>query len=157
MAWILRFFQIKTVRAAWVFLFGSALLFLFGIYQAALSIAASPSDPGRDFEITFFAFWFLVIGTYMAIASWALFSARGRAFLEAQQQVPIKGNRTILWYAKFLFACYAAAFATMLLLGVLSLPFAGYAGLEAMFTANSGWYLLVAGLVWSPLVFRHLK
>ena len=157
MARILNLLQVTTVRAAWVFLIGSALLFLFGVYQAASSTAASSNDPGQDFEITFFAFWFLILGTYMAVASWALFSAKGRAFLEAQQQVPIKGNRTILWYAKFLFACCAAAFGSMLLLGVLSLPFAGYAGLEAMFSSNSGLYLLIAGLVWSPLVFRHLK
>ena len=154
---ILSLFQIKTVRSAWIFLFGSALLFLFGAYQTALSPAFSPGDPGRDFEITFFSFWFLIAGIYMAVACWALFSAKGREYLEAQEQIPIKGNRTILWYVKFLFACYAAAFATMMFLGILSLPFAGYAGLEAMFSPNSGLYLLIAALVWSPLIFRYLK
>ena len=150
-------FQIKTVRSAWVFLFGSALLFLFGAYQAAFSPAFPPGDPGRDFEITFLSFWFLIAGIYMAVASWALFSAKGREHLEAQEQIPIKGNRTMLWYVKFLFACYAAAFATMIFLGILSLPFAGYAGLEAMFSPNSGLYLLIAALLWSPLIFRYLK
>ena len=32
-----------------------------------------------------------------------------------------------------------------------------HAGLEAMFSSNSGLYLLIAGFVWSPLIFRHLK
>jgi hypothetical protein len=154
---ILALFQIKTLRSAWVFLLGSALLFLFGIYQAATSTAYPLGDPVRNFEITFFSFWFLILVSYMAVASWALFSARGREYLEAQEQIPIKGNRTILWYVKFLFACYAASFATLLFLGVVSLPFAGSAGLDAMFSPNSGLYLLTAGLVWSPLIFRYLK
>lgn len=132
-------------------------MFLFGAYQAATSAAGPPNEPGRDFEITFFSFWFLVVGAYMAIAGWALFSTKGREFLEAEQQMPTRGNRTVLWYLKFLLACYAAAFATMLLLGILSLPFAGYASLEAMFSPSAGLYLLIAGLVWSPLIFRHLK
>ena len=154
---ILSLFQIKTVRSAWVFLVGSGLMFAFGAYQALTSPAYPLGDPRNNFEVTFFLFWFVVLGAYIAIASWALFSVRGRAYLAAQEQIPIKGNRTVLWYIKFLFACYAAAFATMMLLGVLSLPFAGYAGLEAMFSPNSGLYLLVAGLVWSPLIFRYLK
>jgi len=157
MAWILSLFQIKTVRSAWVFLFGSALLLLFGVYQAVSSSATQPSNPGRDFEITFLSFWFLILGTYMAIASYALFTEKGREFLEAQKQIPISSNRTVLWFLKFLFACYAAAFATILLLGLLSLPFAGYVGIEAMFSPNSGLYLLIAGFVWSPLIFRCLK
>ena len=154
---ILSLFQIKTVRSAWVFLFGSALLFIFGAYQVALSPAYAPGDPRRNFEFTFLSFWFLIAGIYIAIASWALFSAKGRKYLEAQEQIPIRGNRTILWYLKFLLACYAAAFATLTLLGVLLLPFAGYAGLEAMVSTNSGLYFLITGLVWSPLIFRYLK
>jgi hypothetical protein len=154
---ILTLFQIKTVRSAWVFFFGSALLVLFGAYQAATSPAYPSGDPRRDFDITFLSFWFVIGAVYMGIASWALFSEKGRRYLEAQEQIPIKGNRTILWYIKFLFACYAAALATMMFLGVLSLPFAGFAGLEAMFSPNIGLYLLVAGLVWSPLIFRYLK
>ena len=154
---ILSLFQIKTVRSAWVFLVGSALMFAFGAYQALTSPAYPLGDPRGNFEVTFFLFWFVVLGAYIAVASWTLFSVRGRAYLAAQEEIPIKGNRTVLWYIKFLFACYAAAFATMMLLGVLSLPFAGYAGLEAMFSPNSGLYLLIAGLVWSPLIFRYLK
>ena len=154
---ILSLFQIKTARSAWVFLVGSGLMFVFGAYQVITSPSYPPGDPRGNFETTFFSFWFLVAGTYIAIASWALFSIRGRAYLTAQEKIPIKGNRTVVWYLKFLFACYAAAFATMMLLGVLSLPFAGYAGLEAMFSPESGLYLLIAGLVWSPLVFRYLK
>ena len=154
---ILSLFQIKTVRSAWAFLFGSALLFLFGVYQAALSPAYQPDDPGKNFENVFLSFWCLVTGLYMMVASWALFSTKGREYLKAQEQIPVKGNRTILWYFKFLFACYAVAFATMMFLGILSLPFAGYAGLDAMLSQNIGLYLLIAGLVWSPLIFRNLK
>ena len=157
MSRILSLFQIKTVRSAWAFFIASTLLFLLGVYQAVASSFAWSNDPGQEFDITFLLFWFFILGMYIAIASWALFSKKGREFLETQQQVPIRGNRTVLWYLKFLFACYAAAFATMLLLGILSLPFAGYAGLDAMFSPNSALYLLAAALVWSPLIFRHLK
>jgi hypothetical protein len=152
---ILSLFQIKTVRSAWVFLVGSGLLLLFGAYQAFKAPHIPSGDAGEFFVII--SFWFLVAGAYMAIASWALFSEKGRAYLETQEQMPIKGNRGVLWFLKFLFACYAAAFATTMLLGILALPFAGFDGLEAMFGPNSGMYLLVTGLVWSPLIFRYLK
>jgi hypothetical protein len=154
---ILSLFQIRTVRSAWVFLIGSGIMFIYGAYQALTSPPLPTEEPRDDFEIVFFSFWFLITGIYMAIAAWALFSVKGRSYLATQEQIPTKGNRTLLWYIKLLFACYAAAFATMMLWGVLSLPFAGYAGLEAMFSPKSGLYLLIVGLVWSPLIFRYLK
>lgn len=154
---ILSLFQIKTVRSAWVFLVGSGLLFVFGVFQAFKAPHIPSGEPGAAFVIVSLSFWFLVAGAYMAIASWALFSAKGRAYLESQEQIPIKGNRGILWFLKFIFACYASAFASMMLMGVLALPFAGFSGLEEIFSQNSGTYLLVAGLVWSPLIYRHLK
>lgn len=157
MKWILSLFQIKTVRSAWVFLVGSGLMFAFGAYQALTSPADPLDDPRGNFEVTFFLLWFVVLGLYIAVASWALFSATGRTYLTAQENISVGGGRTVLWYFKFLFACCAAAFATMMLLGVLSLPFAGYAGLEAMFSPNSELYLLIAGLAWSPLIFRYLR
>jgi len=154
---ILSLFQIKTVRSAWVFLVGSGLMLAFGAYMVLTSPTYPPDGPMGNFEVTFFFFWLAVLGSYVLIASWALFSVRGRAYLAEQEQITIKGNRTILWYIKLLFACYASALATMILLGVLSLPFAGYAGLEAMLSPNSGLYLLIAGLVWSPLIFQRLR
>lgn len=154
---ILSLFQIKTVRSAWIFLIGSGLMFAFGAYQAFTSHAFPLGDPRGNLEVTFFLFWFVVLGAYISVASWALFSVKGRAYLSTQAKIPIRGNRTVLWYIKFLFACYAAAFATMMLLGVLSLPFVGYAGLEAMFSPSSGLNLLITGLAWSPLIFRYLK
>ena len=125
---ILVLFQIKTIRSAWVFLVGSVLLFAFGAYQALTSPAYPHSDPRGNFAVSFFSIWFVVLGIYIAVASWALF-----------------------------FACYAAAFATVMLLGVLSLPFVGFVGIEAMFSPGSGIYLLFAALVWSPLIYRYLK
>ena len=154
---ILVLFQIKTIRSAWVFLVGSVLLFAFGAYQALTSPAYPHSDPRGNFAVSFFSIWFVVLGIYIAVASWALFSDRGRAYLTEQEYIPIKGNRKVLWYIKFLFACYAAAFATVMLLGVLSLPFVGFVGIEAMFSPGSGIYLLFAALVWSPLIYRYLK
>lgn len=105
---ILSLFQIKTVRSAWVFLVGSGLMFAFGAYQALTSPTYPLGDPRGSFEVSFFLFWFVVLGAYIAVASGALFSVRGRAYLAAQEKIPIKDNRTVLWYIKFLFACYAA-------------------------------------------------
>jgi len=93
----------------------------------------------------------------MAIACWALFSKKGQSYLKAQEQIPIKGNRGILWFIKFIFACYAAALATIMLFSILTLPFTGYSVQEAMFSHQIGLYLLITGLVWSPLIFRYLK
>ncbi len=148
---ILSLLQIQTLRSAWVFLAGSGLLFFFGVYQA-LDIYQYP-----HFEITFFAFWFLVTGIYMVVTSWVLFSEKGRMYLKAQEQIQIKGNRGLLWLIKFIFACYAAAIATIMLLGIMALPIAGYAGFDIMLSPNRGMYLLFAGLIWSPLFFRYLK
>lgn len=157
MTQLLSLLQIKTVRSAWVFLVGSALMFVFGAYQAVVSSAHALAEARSHFDILFFAVWFFLTGAYVGIASWALYSTEGRAFLVAQENVPVKGNRTVFWYLKFLFACYAAAFATLFLWGILSLPFAGYVGLEAMMSPESGFYFLAAGLVWAPMIFRYLK
>ena len=148
---ILGLFQIKTVRSAWVFLVGSGLLFIFGAYLAA----TAPQD--HKTPIAFLSFWFFVSLTYMAIASWVLFSKEGRNYLKAQEQIPIKGNRGILWFLKFLFACFAASLATIMLLSFLTLPFTSYSVQEAMFGPLSRFYLLIIGLIWSPLIFRYLK
>jgi hypothetical protein len=148
---ILSLFQIKTVRSAWVFLAGSGLLFAFGVYQAV----TAPKD--LEIPTAFLMFWFLVSLTYMVIASWALISKKGRSYLKAQEQIPIKGNRGVLWFIKFLFACYAASLATIMLLSILTLPFAGYSVQQAMFGPFIGLYLFITGLVWAPLIFRYLK
>ena len=151
---ILYFLQIKTIRSAWVFLFGSGLLFIFGIYQLIAYPQIFSESPTKYFEIVFFSFWFLVTSTYIAIGCWALFSNKGKEHLKEQEKTAIKRN--IFWFFKFLFACYAAAFATIMLLGVVSYPFVGHEGF--LFSSpNRGIYFLISGLVWSPLIFKNLK
>jgi len=61
------------------------------------------------------------------------------------------------WYGKFLFACFAAAFASFMLLGVLALPFVGYGALEAIFQPYGRYYFIGLSLLWAPLIFRFLK
>jgi hypothetical protein len=153
MARILKLFQIHTIRSAWVFLIGSGILFIYGIYQSIIY-----TNQILNTDITFFIFWFLITAIYMAIASWALFSEEGKSYLKAQEKAIEKSKRNILWYFKFLFSCYAAAFATMILLGVASLPFVGHSGFDAILRSpNQGLYLLICGLAWAPQIFRHLK
>ena len=150
---ILKLFQIHTFRSAWVFLIGSGILFIYGLYQSLIY-----TNQILNLEITFFAFWFLICATYIAIASWGLFSKEGKIYLESQEKIILKNKKNIYWYFKFLFACYAAAFATMILLGVISLPFTGHSGFDAVLNSpNRGLYLLVCGLIWAPQIFKNLK
>lgn len=154
---ILSLLQIKSVRSAWFFLIGSGLLFVFGAYQITTALESQFGEHPGNFEIIFFSFWFAITAGYMAIAAWALFSQKGREYLEAQEKIPIDGHRGVLWYLKFIFACWAAAFATIVFLGVLVLPFSGYDGFEVLLSPNRGMYVLISGLVWSPLIFGYLK
>ncbi len=154
---ILRLLQVKTVRSAWMFLIGSGLLFLFGAYQVFTTPAYAPEEPQASFVLVTFSFWFLISGAYLAIGSWALFSEEGRSYLEEQEQLTEKGSRGVIWFLKFLFSCYAAALATIIMLSVIALALLGSEGFEPMLSPHRGLYLLSAGLVWSPLIFRYLK
>ena len=152
---ILLLFQIKTFRSAWVFLIGSGAMFLFVVYLN--SPYSSSRSSVSSFSVMLDIALFLIAGAIMTIASWALFSEEGRAFLTTQEQIPIKGNRTVLWYIKFLFACYAAGVASAMFLSLMALPIVGYAGIEAMFSKQGLLYILLPSLLWSPLIFRYLK
>ena len=153
---ILHFLQIKTIRSAWVFLVGTGLMFLFGIYLLIKYPQIFSESPTQYFELIFFPLWFLITSTYMAIGYWALFSDKGKEHLKTQEKTAIKGSRNIFWFFKFLFACYAAAFATIMFLGVVLLPFLGNESF-LFFRPNQGIYFLVCGLIWSPLIFKYLK
>lgn len=45
----------------------------------------------------------------------------------------------------------------MLLIGIVALPFVGYRALDAMFRPNAGYYLIIFGILWSPVIVRYLK
>lgn len=154
---VLWFFQIKTVRSAWVFLLGSVLLMLWGAYIGLSGLREAPDHPEIGLEIIFFGVWFAVTGIYISIASWALFSEKGRIYLSEQEKIPIKGNRSFGWFLKFLFGCYAAAFASIMLFGVLALPFIGFRGFDVMFSQDFLLYALPVGIAWSPIIYRYLK
>lgn len=152
---LLRLLQIKPTRSAWIFLFGSAAMFLFTTY-ISLGGFTGWATPSR-FVLLTLAPWFLLTGAYIAIAIWALTSARGQQYIAIKQERIVTARRNWLWYGKFLFACYAAAFASFMLLGILALPFAEHRVFEAMFRPNGGYYLLFLGFLWAPLIFRYLK
>ena len=151
---ILAIFQITTKRSAWAFLFGSVLLFLFGIYQVLFAITPLSDTPNGSFIVNLFSIWFLVTGIYIVISIWALFSAKGRNYLELQESRP--KTKPIVWYAKFLFACFAASLATVILCSTLLLPFLGHTGFDA-FVEYLGLLILLIGLLWSPVIFKYLK
>lgn len=150
---VLTFLQIKTHRSAWMFLVGSVLMFLYGIYH--FYFFDSVSD---NFSKGFSGLWFLVTGAYVGLATWALFSKKGQAFLSEQEKLESHGPRTLWWLIRFLFACAAAAFATLMLISVLALPFLGLGSFETiLFGKFSLWYELAIGLVYAPFVNRYLK
>lgn len=68
-----------------------------------------------------------------------------------------KTKRTWRWWLKCAFASYAAAFATMMLLGVIALPFAEYRVLLAMFQPIGGLAILFLCFLWGPVMARYLK
>lgn len=130
-------------------------MFLFGAYVLLGGFSASGNTSG--FAVTLLAPWFLISGSYIAIALWTLFSARGQRYLAIEQETIANAQRDVIWYVRFLIACYAAAIASMILLGILALPFAEYRVLEAMSQPYGGFYFLFLGFLWSPVIFRYLK
>jgi hypothetical protein len=66
-------------------------------------------------------------------------------------------TRGALWYLKWLFASYAAAFALFMLGVVLSLPFAGFEFAEFWFGPYGGAAQVATALVLSPFIYRRLK
>jgi hypothetical protein len=72
-------------------------------------------------------------------------------------------NRTALWYAKFLFATYAAAVVSSLILFALAVVIGG-TELAGQWFAQSvfgvrwfGVLILVLGFAWAPFVWRRLR
>jgi len=96
-------------------------MFLFPIY---LFLAYPEQVPPEELSsvVAFFSAWFLAAGSYIALASWALFSSVGRKYLMEQEALPIEGHRTlwtlILHVLKVLFASYAATIATFIVVVV---------------------------------------
>jgi hypothetical protein len=145
---ILRVFQIKTFRSAWSFLIFSCFLFVLGLFYFF-----SASNLGAEFVVS----WLILVGLYVVIAAWALFSTTGKEYLQSQEDAPLNKSKGVLWYPKFLFACYAAGFATMFFLAIAVLPIFGTYLIIALFEPGGAIYILAAGAIWSPLVFKHLK
>ena len=87
---LLRYCGIRTVRSAWVLLLGSVLMFLFPICVLLAypeQIAPVPEERVSDiiFFSVFLSIWFPITGSPVALASWALFSSRGRQYLNEQE------------------------------------------------------------------------
>jgi hypothetical protein len=132
-------------------------MLLWGLYVELGGFSEAPNDDAIKLHLTISAIWVVVSGAGIASAGWALFSEKGRAYLSAQDLLVIKGNRTIGWYMKFLTACYGAAGGTWMLLSVLALPFFGYEGFMLLASDYFWLYILVIGVLWSPIIYRYLK
>ncbi len=58
---------------------------------------------------------------------------------------------------KIVIASFALAFALMLLVGILALPFFGYKALEAVMGHNTGVIWLVLAVLVSPIIAKYLR
>lgn len=58
---------------------------------------------------------------------------------------------------KVIIGSFALAFGAMLLVGVLSLPFVGFKGLEIIMGHNTGYYWLILAFIASPITAKYLK
>ena len=77
--------------------------------------------------------------------------------MEEASGKPTGPVRNLLWYAKWLFACYAITFALFLLVGIASLPIADDAFIKFWFGPIGGLAMLATAAVLSPIVYRRLK
>ena len=58
---------------------------------------------------------------------------------------------------KIIFASFALAFALILLIGILALPFVGFEALELLMGNNTGIILVVLAVVVSPITAKYLR
>ena len=66
-----------------------------------------------------------------------------------------QSQRTLIWYAKWVFASYAAAFCICLLAFIVSLPFIGTQLADKFLEHRFLLFLVMAAV--SPFIFRYLK
>jgi hypothetical protein len=66
-------------------------------------------------------------------------------------------RRPLIWYFKWVVACYASAFGLFLLVGVACLPVAGGAFLDWWMSAPGNWAMWTLAAALSPFVYRGLR
>lgn len=70
---------------------------------------------------------------------------------------PANSRRTLVWHAKWILACYAAAFGIFLLLTVTSLPFGGGAFADWWMSTQGNLAMLATGAALAPFLYRRLS
>jgi hypothetical protein len=75
----------------------------------------------------------------------------------AEHEQTSQTHRNWLWYARFLFACYAAGFACWMLSLLIVLFTAGFEVVEAWVIRFSGVIMTALAIMWSPLIWRRLR
>lgn len=99
---VLNLFQITSVRTAWAFLVLATLMFFLGVYYAVELLSSPAPSSVKSADIWFLCAWFLATGCYIALASWALFTDAGRAYLVSQQpSTPARNLRQYIRLAPF--------------------------------------------------------
>ncbi len=58
---------------------------------------------------------------------------------------------------KVIIGSFALAFGAMLLVGILSLPFVGFKGLDIIMGHNTGYYWLILAFIVSPITAKYIK
>jgi hypothetical protein len=155
---VLDLMHIKSVSSAWVFIGAFGLLLLTIVYEQIVSPSGMYAGSEDDIDAFLPVIGLIVMSlAYIGISSWALLSSGGRKLLAEQEKISDQTGRTIAWWPKFLFACIAAAFMSLILVEAFVLPLIGQNGVDLVSGPNSWMYFLIVGLAWSPLVYRFLK
>lgn len=146
---ILLIFQITTVRSAWMFLVFSAGFLLGVLYLVFTEADFVEGDPFVWVHRGAVA----VLSVYVGVAGFALFTEKGRKIVSELERTP--RERTVIWYVKAFFACYAVAGAVFIILMPVTMIF-GEAGDEFLVEY---FYLFwgVAMLAAFPLIYKYLK
>jgi hypothetical protein len=135
-------------------------MFLFPIYLfLAYPEQIVPAPEELVSEVALFSAWFFATGSYIALASWALFSSTGRQYLLGQEARP-EAHQTvwslILRVLKVLFASYAATIVTFMV--VLLSAFIWDRNEIIRWTVDHFLsFTALSVLGWSPIMWRNLK
>jgi len=89
-----------------------------------------------------------VFGVFFVLLAFFQLAVRG--------QQPVEGHRGLPRSFWVVFASFAAAFASAMLLGVLAMPFFGYQGFEFFLGQQSWWVLCILAALLYPFVRRRL-
>jgi hypothetical protein len=75
----------------------------------------------------------------------------------SEEKQAVNFKRRPIWYLKWVFACYAAAFGLFLFIFLVSMPFAGNAFADWWFKPSGSVAMFATAIATSPFIYRWLR